>query len=165
MRRIWEQTFAKLKRLPAARVIVSKSILARSCLSLISGWIPVSSWILCFHDFALSALSVSATSLLLQSNPFCWLPLSQAAPLLLSLEERTDQVRCVFLKIDKGDSERGHNAPGGRSRDFYRESKGVTRATSFPSVDRSLMTLTLPAALAGWNDGQGWRNIWNLVVQ
>ena len=84
--------------------------------------------------------------------------LSQTAPLLLPLEERTDQVRYVFLKFDKGDSERGHNAPGGRSRDFYRESKAVTRATSSPSVDRSLMTLTLPAAtgaLAGWNDGQG----------
>ena len=96
---------------------------------------------------------MSATSLLLQSNP-----LSQGAPLLLSLEERTDQVRYVFLKFDKGDSERGHNAPGGRSRDFYRESKAVTRPTSSPSVDRSLMTLTLPAAtgaLAGWNDGQG----------
>ena len=92
---------------------------------------------------------MSATSLLLQANP-----LSQAASLLLSLEERTDQVRYVFLKRD---SERGHNAPGGRSRDFYRESKAVTRPTSSPSVDRSLMTLKLPAATgasAGWNDGQ-----------
>ena len=38
------------------------------------------------------------------------MPLSQGAPLLLSLEERTDQVRYVFLKFDKGDSERGHDA-------------------------------------------------------
>ena len=162
MRRIWEQTFAKLKRLPAARVIVSKSILARSCLSLISGWIPVSSWILCFHDFALSALSVSATSLLLQSNPFCCLLVRLPLCFFLLRKGRTRSVMSFWKLIKK------EILKEDRSRDFYRESKAVTRPTSSPSVDRSLMTLTLPAAtgaLAGWNDGQGWRNIWNLVEQ
>ena len=150
---ILEQTSGKLKRLAAARVIPSKSILPASSLSFfirLNSRLPLKSSLSRLCPF----FSLSATPLC-SPDPFCGLqPL-----LLLSLD---------FLRTGSqfGGCHRSAICPRKRDSQF-----GGCLTGDSPSVDHSLMTLTPPrcdpafAAMTGNNDepsngGQSCVTIW-----